>query len=134
MARKSVADLKSAKRKLEQAIEEFEATSEVKYDLAKAAYDVQDAKTQQVIDRIVATLRTYATGYVTFQLAPPRGAVEAVKITNEYLGYNLFYLAVEVVKDLAIMGIRVAEFEFPPALCSNCGVELDIPELKKVKR
>lgn len=134
MPRKSVTDLKSAKRKLNEAMEEFESLSEVKYELAKAAYEVQDAKTQQVIDRIVATLRTYATGYVTFQLAPPRGALSTVKITNEYLGYNLFYLAVEVMKDLAMMGIKVAEFTFPPALCAQCGAELGIPELKKVKR
>jgi hypothetical protein len=134
MARKSVTDLKSAKRKLEEAIEEFEQMSEMKFELAKTVYDTQDAKTQAVIDRIVTTLRVYATGYITLQLAPPHGAPTAVKITNEYLGYNLFYLAVEVVKDLAIMGTRVAEFDFPPALCSQCGAELGIPELKKVKR
>lgn len=132
MPRKSVTDLKSADKLIDEAIENFKSVSEIKYELAKDAYDMQDDKTKAVIDRLVKTLQTYATGSITLQLAPPHGKLVAVAIENDYLMFNLLYLAMEIVKDLAITGIRVAKFEFPPSLCSNCGSEI-IPELRTKK-
>lgn len=133
MPRKSVIDLKSSDNLLDQATEEFKDVSEVKAEMARAVYDQQDAKTKAVIDSIHATLQHYATGYITVQLAPPSGALTPVKLDNEYLGYNLLYLAVEIVKDLAITGIRVASFVFPPSLCVECGAEV-IPEKRSRKK
>lgn len=118
---------------LEDAIDEFKAISEMKYELAKEAYDSQDAQTQVVIDRVVGTLRQYATGYINVQLNPPEGAPVPVKLDNRYLGFNLFWLAIEIVKDLAFVGIRVENFEFPPTQCAQCGVEL-IPEKKSGRK
>lgn len=129
MARKQITDLKSADKLVTEAIEEHQSIAEVKYELAKAAYDAQDKETKAVIDRIVDTLRTYATGYIHVQLQPPTGALVPVKLDNTYLGYNLLYLAVEIVKDLAFLDIQVASFEFPEAYCARCGAELGIPEL-----
>jgi len=134
MARKTLSDLRSASKLQADAVDEYKLTSEVKYELAKAAYDAQDAKTQKVIDRMVETLRTYCTGYVTIQLQPPTGALVPVKISNEYLGFNLLFLAVEIVKDLALLDIRVANFQFPQSQCAMCGAELGIPELSKAGR
>lgn len=131
--RKSAADLKSADKLLAAALDDFKSVSELKYELAKEAYDMQDATTQAVIDRIVSTLQVYATGYINLQLSPPNGAVVPVKLDNVYLGYNLLWLALELVKDLAITGIKVAEFSFPPAMCVKCGADI-IPERTKKGR
>jgi hypothetical protein len=133
MPRKSTANLKSADKLIEQAVEDWKGVSVIKYEMAKEAYDAQDAKTQAVIDRIVGTLRSHANGYINVQLTPPSGGLVAVKIDNEYLMMNLLYLALEVVKDLAIVGTRVATFKFPPSLCAACGAEV-IPEKRTGKK
>jgi len=132
---KSVADLKSTKveQLTNDALDDFKAVSEIKYDLAKEAYDMQDEDTQKAIDRIVNTLQIYATGSITIQLSPPRGALIPVRIDNTYLGYNLLWLAVEICKDLAFLDLQVANFEFPPSQCVKCGSEI-IPEKRAVKR
>lgn len=130
MPRKSLASINSRVR---ETVENFESVSELKFELAREAYDVQDEETQRVIDRILATLQTHATGYITVQLQPPHGAIYPVKISNEYLTYNLLWLAMEVVKDLALLDIRVASFEFPPSLCTKCGAEI-IPEKKPPRK
>ena len=135
MPRKPITALspKSIDRMLEDAVEEFKAVSEIKFELAKDAYDQQDSETKATIDRIVGTLRQYATGYINVQLNPPEGAPVPVKIDNEYLGYNLYWLAVEIVKDLAFIGIRVENFEFPDTHCAQCGKEL-IPEKRSGRK
>ena len=134
MARKSITDLRSKSKLQADALEEYKLTSEIKYELAKAAYDEQDKATQKVIDRIVDTLRGYCTGYINVQLQPPTGALVPVKLDNRYLGFNLLFLAVEIVKDLALLDIRVASFQFPQSQCAKCGAELGIPELTKAAR
>jgi hypothetical protein len=134
MARKSITDLPSSAKLTKDAIEQYKSVSEIKYELAKEAYDEQDAATQAVIDRMVETLRTYCTGYINVQLQPPTGARVPVKLTNEYLGYNLLFLAVEIVKDLALLDIKVASFRFPKSMCAVCGAELGIPEKTKAAR
>lgn len=133
MARKTAQDLRSVNTLLDEAIEDWKVTSELKGELAREAYDAQDEETQAAIDRIIGTLRQHATGYITVQLHPPHGNVMPVKVENKYLDYNLFWLGMEVAKDLAIVGIRLVSFEFPPSLCSNCAADI-IPEKKKVKR
>lgn len=107
--------------KLQSITEEFNAISVVKGQMAQDAYDVQDAKTKATIDRIVATLQASATG--TVQLKVGR-MMNPVKLSNEILGFNLLYLAVEIVKDLAFVGIKVANFKFDPKHCADCGSEL----------
>jgi hypothetical protein len=124
MPRKSVADLKTKDRLVKDAVAGFKNASDVKYELAKDAYEMQDTETQRAIDRIVDTLRTYATGFIEVQLQPPTGAVVPVKIDAKYLGYNLLFLAVEVAKDLAFVDIRLAGFKFPEGHCVSCGAEL----------
>jgi hypothetical protein len=126
MARKSLADIDP---KLKSVVEEFKATSLVKYEMAMDAYNLQDKETRAVIDRIVATLQQYATGFLNVKVG---STYTPIKIDNDYLGYNLLYLAVEVVKDLAFLQIKVANFVFPPSLCYKCGAEV-IPETRKGK-
>ena len=135
MARKTVADLKSnvVDQLTKDAVDDFKSVSEIKYELAKEAYDLQDEPTRLAIDRIMETLQVYATGSITVQLSPPRGALVPVRIDNTYLGYNLLWLAVEICKDLAFLDLQVANFKFPPSQCLKCGAEI-IPEKRKIKR
>lgn len=134
MARKSIMDLRSADKLVQDALEEHQSVAEIKYELAKEAYDAQDRQTRAVIDRIVGTLQSYATGYINVQLQPPEGVLVPVKLDNTYLGYNLLYLAIEIVKDLAFLGVKVANFKFPKSYCARCGGELGIPERTKAAR
>ena len=127
MARKSLADIDPA---LSSIVDEFKELSEVRLEIAQDAYNVQDDETKKTIDRMVATLQQYATGYIT---AKVNKTAVPVKIDHDYIGYNLFYLAVEIVKDLAFMDIRVAEFEFPEQLCASCGVELTTDNRRRGK-
>jgi len=112
MARKSLADLYPHK----EALDEFVAVSLVKYEMAEEVYDAQDDETRTAINAIMGVLSTYATGNMTIK-------GESIKVPDTALQQNLLYLAVEVVKDLALLGIRVANFEFPK-LCVTCGVEV----------
>ena len=127
MARKTLADIDP---RLTSVVEDFKAVSMVKGEMARDAYDLQDRETKLVIDRIVGTLQQYATGFLNVKVG---GTYVPVKVDNEYLGYNLMYLAVEICKDLAFVGERVANFVFPPSLCVKCGAEL-IPEKRKEKK
>jgi len=117
VARKTLADVDLVLRR---ATEEFESISLVKYEMAKDVYDLQDADTKKVIDKIMDILGQYATGYTTNGDVP---------VTDEYMNYNLLYLAVEVVKDLAFVDIRIANFTFPESMCAVCGDEM--PRRKK---
>jgi hypothetical protein len=117
MARKTAADLNPSMP----ALDDFEAVSAVKFEMALDVYAVQDEETQKVIDLIAATLRQYSNGHAKLKVS---GRFEFVPIPEEMLNQTLMYLAVEVVKDLAILGIRVANFEFPPNICVTCGVEV----------
>lgn len=133
MGRKTIGDLKSSDKLTADAIEEFKSVSEIKHELARDAYDLQDSETKATIDRIAATLMQYASGYINVQLNPPSGSIVPVKIENKYLGMNLLWLAVEIVKDLAFVGVQVANFEFPESLCASCGAEI-IPEKRSGKK
>lgn len=116
MARKTAID-----PALTEAIDDFIAISEAKYEIAKDIYDTQDKLTQEVIDHIVTTLQTYASGTAQVKVGREK---QTIQISDEHRDYNLLYLAIEIVKDLAFMDIKVANFEFAPGLCASCGSEL----------
>jgi hypothetical protein len=133
MARKH-ASAKVTDKKLREAIEEFEALCEVRGELAQAAYDAQDGETRQVLERIRDRLRLASTGYAFIQVDPPHKGVVSVKIDQRYLDFNLMFVATEILKDLGLFGIRVASFDFPPMLCTNCGGEIAMTKRPKRKR
>lgn len=119
---------------VQEALEEWETVTEVRYEIAKDAYDFQDDKTKKVIDRIVNRLRVGANGYITVRVNPPHGATVPVKINQEYLDYNLLYVATEILKDMAMFDVKVANYKFPPSLCVGCGAEIVKETPKKRKR
>jgi hypothetical protein len=119
VARKTLADIDP---KLKSVIEDFQALSLVRGEMARDAYELQDDETKKVIDRMVGVMQGYATGYIT---ATVNRTLVPVKVEAEYLGYNLLFLAVEMVKDLAMCNVRIASFTFPPSLCVKCGEYLN---------
>lgn len=126
--------VKANDNRVEEAMAEWRALTEVRYELAREAYDFQDDKTKALIDRIVRRLREGASGYITIRLNPPHGQAVPVKVDQEYLGFNLLYVATEILKDLAMFDIKVGTYKLPPSLCVNCGAELTNEKPKKARR
>jgi hypothetical protein len=133
MARKTA---KTTDTRVQEALEEWQALTEVRYEMAKEAFDYQDEKTQAVVWRIVNRLRIGASGYITVRVNPPGGSSVPVKVDQEYLDYNILYVAMEILKDLAMFDIRVGTYKFPPSQCVTCGAELtkEQPKKKKARR
>ena len=117
MPRKSLATLDLPKK----AADQFAAATLENYQLAKAAYDHQDAKTKAAIDGILKTLQAHAHGKVNVKVA---NSLVAIKVNDETLGYHLFGLAIQVASDLAFVGLRVANFKFDPKVCAACGTKI----------
>jgi hypothetical protein len=132
MARKSAGV--ASKPQVEEALEEARALAELRGEIALEAFNHQDKDTQEVLERIRDTLRLAATGWVYVRMNPPYGGQVHVKLEQEYVDFNLFYIAVEILKTLALFDTRVATFKFPPSLCVNCGAELKTVKRKKVRK
>jgi hypothetical protein len=103
----------------QQATDEFASLSAVKYDMALEMLDAQDEATRNVVGRIAKTLEEYAVNEVQASF----GSVKAVTITldDEQVQQNCVWIAVEIVKDLGFLGVRVANFSFPESICTSCG-------------
>jgi hypothetical protein len=118
MPRKTLLDVDP---QLKAAAEQVEALSVIRVEMARDLYAVQDELTQRTIDRVVATLRQHATGTVN---AVVNGSIVPIKVSDETLGFNLFWLGCELVKDLGSVGIKIANFKFDPKHCASCGTEV----------
>lgn len=119
---------------IDEAVENWKAVTEVRYELAKEAFDFQDEDTQALLQRIVNRLRVGASGVITVKINPPANMSVPVKIDQEYLDYNLLYVATEILKDLAMFDIQVGTYQFPPSMCVSCGAELTKETAKKKAR
>lgn len=118
MPRKTLDQLAS----LKSTAEEFEALSLVRYELAIDAYEYQDDETKAVIDKIVATLRQHANGTVNVQRG---GKLIPLKVSDETFAKNLLYTALEVVKSMYFVGLKVANFKWTPTVCIACGAKIE---------
>lgn len=105
MARKTGLSLKDVMR------EEFIALAEYQAELARETYFAQDSETQDAIDKMASVLAQYSTGS-TFD------------VSEEVLDKALSVIVMEVVKDLALLDIRVANFTFIEGSCVKCGGEV----------
>ncbi len=120
--------------RVKEAVEEFKVITEVRYEIAKEAFDFQDEGTQKIIDRIVSRLRLGAKAYIDVHVNPPAGSVVAAKIEQKYVDFNLLYIATEILKDSAMIDVRVGTYKFPPSLCVQCGAEIVGEKPKKRRR
>jgi hypothetical protein len=118
MPRKTALDVDPS---LRAAVEEFGALGFVKEEAARAVYEYQDEDTKAAIDAVVDVLTANATGVVTFS---ERRWSSSAEVSQGMLATHLFWLGVQVVSDLAAVGIQVANFQFDPSHCAVCGEEL----------
>ena len=132
MARKQA--VRQTPDQTEEALAEIRALIEVRYEIAKEAYDMQDEQMRGVIDQMVRRLRLSTTGYVNVHINPPRGSIVQAKLDQKYVDFNLLYVATEILKDLALMDIKIGTYKFPPAMCVTCGAEVTQEKPKKRRR
>lgn len=112
-------------------MDDFSAEAKARYDKAKRSYNKQDDETQDALDRIT-TLLCRITRKQMWVSAGGRGDRMVMVIPEETIYHNMFYMANEILKDLALMDVRVASYTFPAGICVECGKELK-PAKKKVK-
>jgi hypothetical protein len=91
--------------------QEFISLAEYQGQVAREVYESQDDETRKVIDKIVTTLQNHSDGNV-------------YGVDDQYTDSMVMHLAVEAVKDLAVCGIQVANFQFPADICAMCGGEV----------
>lgn len=110
---------------------DFTAEAKARYDKAKKLYDKQDADTQEALDRMTTLLCRIAKRHMWVGVGKVGDRVVS-EIPETVIYHNMFYMAVEILKDLAQMDVKVAGFEMPSTLCAECHTELK-PSKKKVK-
>jgi hypothetical protein len=117
-----VAVKKKGKGGIQPQVRAWYVQTEARYRVAKSVYEAQDSQTQEVISRIRDRLVSYSTGLIEFR--SEGGERHIVHVDAVYIDFNALYLAVGVMSDLAMVGVKVSSFQFPPGVCSECGALL----------
>lgn len=102
------------------AMDDFIADAKKRYNHAHEIYKQQDADTQDALDRIIALLCQITRRNMWVQVGAREDRL-VLTIPDETIYNNMFYMAVEIIKDLAVMDIRVANYKHPANLCAMCG-------------
>jgi hypothetical protein len=105
-------------------VDDFKRRSEIRFEIANEAYRAQDAKTRQVIDSIQNQLLIGATGTIRVYPDGVTGPSVPMKVDFEYVEYNTLYVATEILKDLALMDVKIANYKFPQVYCTDCGEKI----------
>ena len=108
-------------KRLDQEIQVFMEQSEARAMIAKRTYDAQDGETKLAVDAMVDRIVSISRGVATFKINNERVAAE---LPPESIKNNAMYLATEILKDLAMLDIRIANFRFSPHHCAECGKTL----------
>lgn len=93
---------------------EFESITAVQYETAKDAYLAQDAETQQALNVIVETLRSYVEPETK----------DGIEIDADVLNQCLVVMAMQAASDMALLDIKVGNYVFPVKLCAACGSDV----------
>lgn len=116
------------------AMEEFQAEAKKRHAKAHTHYAKQDDDTQDAWDRMTTLLCRIARKRMWVGVGKRDDRV-VMTIPDETVYHNMFYMAGEILKDLATFDIRVASYTFPANMCVECGTELKSkPTKKKVKK
>lgn len=118
-------------QRVDREVEIFREQTESRAKVAQRLYDSQDTETRGAIDAMAERIVSVSRGLLS---VTPNGSKDAVVVTlsTDLIQKNAFYLATEIVRDLAMFDVRVANFRFDPKLCAQCGVPLSKTK-KKVK-
>lgn len=118
-------------QRVDREVEIFREQTESRAKVAQRLYDSQDTETRGAIDAMAERIVSVSRGLLS---VTPNGSKDAVVVTlsTDLIQKNAFYLATEIVRDLAMFDVRVANFRFDPKLCAQCGAPLSKTK-KKVK-
>lgn len=110
---------------VDKALSEYARIAEARYRIAMDIYEAQDDLTKEVLDRIRDRLVIAATGIVNINGKP-------YKLDQEYVNFNLMFIATEILSDLLLNGVQVANFKWHPQYCVECKARiLGVKEPKK---
>lgn len=113
---------------VDKALLRYREIAEKRFKMAMQIYEAQDGSTQEVIDRIRDRLTIAATGVVIINGQP-------VKLEQKYVDFNLLWIAVDILSDLAMMNIQIENYEPSPMVCIECKREIyKQPESKRKRR
>lgn len=85
--------------------------TEYTYTVARETYGTQDKETRAAIDKMWSVLVKHSTG-------------SKLNVSEEVIKNALFVIAVDITKDLALLGIKVEQFIMPTNICIKCGGEV----------
>jgi hypothetical protein len=117
-------------QRVEQALEIFGQETEARYKIAKRAYDQQDNATREAFDFMVDRIVEISRDEIAVKPVEDKRTLR-VKITPDLIRKNALYMATEICKDLALLDIRVENYEFVPNVCTECAVEIKPAKKKK---
>lgn len=113
------------------AMTQFQAEAKARHDKAHKLYETQDDDTQDALDRMTTLLCRIARKNMWISTG---GSNMVLQIPEDTIYNNMFYLANEILKDLAQFDIKVAGFQFPDNLCAVCYSErIAKPRKKRAK-
>jgi hypothetical protein len=116
-------------QRLDHEVQVFKEQAAARAKLAMRAYDAQDKETQFAIDTMVERIVAISRGIAAFKI---KGRRVAAEVPTETIRDNAFYLATEILKDLALLDIRIANFRFDPQRCAECQKLLRPAKKRKV--
>jgi hypothetical protein len=108
-------------QQLDQELQIFTKQAHTRAQIAQRAYDAQDRETRLALDSMVDRIISISRGIATFKV---KGRKVAAEVPAQAVSDNAIYLATEILKDLALLDIRVANFRFDPKRCAECGKPL----------
>lgn len=102
-------------------MEKFAADALKRYEKALAHYKTQSEDTQDAIDRMVKALVrvTHKKMWLAF-----KGQKIVIDIPEQTVYHNMCYMATEILRDMAVFDVRVADYTFPTKSCAVCGTEI----------
>jgi hypothetical protein len=112
---------KSIEAKFNQALEIWQVQSEARYKIAMQVYEAQDSQTKEVMERIRDRIVAYSTGVIRIAPEGYRGETRTIQVDTKYVDFNAMYISAGIMSDLALVNIRIQNFEFPPGICADCG-------------
>lgn len=104
----------------DQALAEFQEASQDRYDRAMVIYEAQDNETKDALDRMIDLLSGIARKRMWVGAGRHSDSRLVMTLPDQVIRHNMTYMAVEILKDLAQMDVRVASFKFPKDLCIVC--------------
>lgn len=121
---------KTLEAEFKTALEIWQSQSEARYRIAMQVYEAQDNQTKEVMERIRDRVVAYSTGVIKITPEGWKGEARTIQVDFKYVDFNAMYMAAGILSDLALVNVRIENFQFPPGVCAECGALLR-PKRKK---